>query len=263
MVNQKKHKMLSDENVLQIVHILGGIHKIMDDIALDGLTDEQKNQIKILLNDTDTQNDIMYNGNKNIIYYDPKQTDNIIHIGYSFNMTQSWANKYFGNKFHAILHKIFINIWVMLYVCIMCATLLVVWYSNCCPSFVLWMVALIFFTSNFIWYGIAILLLNVSASKMVFKSFEFWFKMVYALQMISGICAYQFKEADSISKKFIYLLLCPMILMAFIWAGMFDAANIKRKYKLYSCVVGILLCISTVGMALIIYPWILLNININ
>mmetsp|Transcript_29753 Transcript_29753/g.36455 ORF Transcript_29753/g.36455 Transcript_29753/m.36455 type:complete len:92 (+) Transcript_29753:1-276(+) len=80
-----------------------------------------------------------------------------------------------------------------------------------------------------LWLLTALLSLNVSATKQVLKSFEFWLKTFYGIQMIVGIYVYVFKHNGNIELFGLFTFL------GFTWIGMFDASNIKTGYKVIIC----------------------------
>ena len=150
---------INNEKILELVNILGGIHKIINDNK-DNLSNEQITQINNILN-YDIKTDILSDNNKTIIYYNPNKMDDIKHIGYSFHLNNTWINKLCGKSIQKIIETLLWNKFIVIYFCIALISYFVCIFMNITTLFVIWLLISLVLIPFILTLMSALLLANV------------------------------------------------------------------------------------------------------
>ena len=230
----------SQVNILEFVRIIGGIDKILNQYLTNESLSLSTRRLEHLY-------DLLWSLTNERIQ--GKEDSELIPddlIRYTFNENHTYLHHFYGQSvadkmINILNHKIIIFILIS---SILTWIAIAIIYGNTIiyPIYAIPIAGCIWMPFTMIW----LLFANISAIKLITKTFEFWFKLAY---IIVFVVSYEIDwwSFQNISLKYMWILYGIICIVVIFSLSILDAYNIKRIYKLsMTTLVAIMLSVLSI-----------------
>eukprot|EP01083_Nonionella_stella_P039814 108303_1 len=256
--NHDIHNMYTPKNTLELVQILGGMDKILKDYVSHSndllLTNHQLHQIHDALNTHSSLSRITNSPNTQ----DAEKGDIFGDICYEFNENQTYLHSIFGEQIATqILHVLHTKIARTIMSSTVIGYMVLQFIPNTLilPIYVIVLSCILWIPFFIIYY----LSGNIKALKMILNSFEFWFKILYAVFYAIMTIIYEYHYGVThgwhyptlhLIAAIFQLITVPMLVLNI---SAFDAHNLSLNKKIFfSSVAAILFTFNVINYSLLV-----------